>query len=232
MKSEKKTILLLLVIFLGYLGIHRFYSGKIKSGIFYLLTAGLFGIGWIVDIVLIATNKFTVTDATNKAQNTMQMTSGNNGNVRQRISSTSSITREELSPHQEMVRKNNIHSAPTKKAVTQHGQRIQEMPYRVIHSKVAGVSKKNEDGEKIQSILADLNDACDLKLVREPDNSYDTNAIKVYAHGDHIGYINADLAKDLAKKMDNGIAVDASIDEITGGGDGFHYGCNIIIRIQ
>lgn len=56
--SEKsKTTDLLLCIFLGTLGVHRFYEGKIGTGILWLCTLGLFGIGWIVDIVLIVTNK-------------------------------------------------------------------------------------------------------------------------------------------------------------------------------
>ena len=60
MKSEKTWIVtLLLCIFLGGLGIHRFYVGKTGTGILYLLTAGLFGIGVIVDIIMIAVGSFT-----------------------------------------------------------------------------------------------------------------------------------------------------------------------------
>ena len=58
MNSKNKTIVLLLAVFFGYIGIHRFYVGKVKSGILYLLTGGIFGIGWFVDIILIATGKF------------------------------------------------------------------------------------------------------------------------------------------------------------------------------
>lgn len=32
---------------------HRFYLGKIGSGILYLLTGQLFGIGWIIDLFLL-----------------------------------------------------------------------------------------------------------------------------------------------------------------------------------
>lgn len=59
MNAKSKMVALLLCIFLGGLGIHRFYVGKIGTGIIWLLTSGCFGIGYIVDIVMIATGKFT-----------------------------------------------------------------------------------------------------------------------------------------------------------------------------
>ncbi len=40
-----------LLAFLGVFGMHRFYMGKFLSGILYLFTGGLFGIGWIYDLV-------------------------------------------------------------------------------------------------------------------------------------------------------------------------------------
>lgn len=63
--SNKSAVTaLLLCIFLGSLGVHRFYVGKIKTGILMLLTAGGLGIWTLIDIIQIACCNFT--DGQNK----------------------------------------------------------------------------------------------------------------------------------------------------------------------
>ena len=58
--SDKNWLVaLLLCIFVGGFGIHRFYAGKIGTGILWLLTGGCFGIGVIVDLIMIAMSNFT-----------------------------------------------------------------------------------------------------------------------------------------------------------------------------
>ena len=49
---------LLLCIFLGGLGAHYFYVGRWGMGLLYLFTLGLFGIGWLVDIIRILAGTF------------------------------------------------------------------------------------------------------------------------------------------------------------------------------
>lgn len=45
----------ILLTFLGYLGVHRFYMGKWVTAFLYLFTAGLLGIGWIYDFCTLNT---------------------------------------------------------------------------------------------------------------------------------------------------------------------------------
>ena len=59
-KSEKNFVAaLLLCLFLGGLGAHRFYVGKIGTGILMLVTLGGLGIWFLIDLIMIAIGKFT-----------------------------------------------------------------------------------------------------------------------------------------------------------------------------
>ena len=52
-RAKNKWVALLLCLFLGFFGAHKFYEGKVGMGILYLLTLGLFGIGVLVDFIVL-----------------------------------------------------------------------------------------------------------------------------------------------------------------------------------
>ncbi len=56
------TTLLILSVLLGTLGVDRFYAGHIGLGVLKLLTIGGCGIWALIDIIMVATGKFTDAD--------------------------------------------------------------------------------------------------------------------------------------------------------------------------
>jgi iron only hydrogenase large subunit-like protein len=52
-RPKSKWVALILCFFLGFLGVHRFYEGKIGTGLLYFFTWGLFGVGVLIDFIII-----------------------------------------------------------------------------------------------------------------------------------------------------------------------------------
>lgn len=111
-----------------------------------------------------------------------------------------------------------------------------------FYSKVAGVTAKNTDGRSRQKyIRAFCKPGKALILKREPKNPYDANAVGVWVLARvllfitsevQIGYLNKDVAREVAPHMDAGGRVTAKISEVTGGTRGKStLGVNIALTV-
>jgi len=110
----------------------------------------------------------------------------------------------------------------------------QKPEFRVVkdfYTNVAGVTFDN-NGTSRQDILKQVKSGIKhIWLIRDKINQYDKNAVIVHSYYGRIGYINAELAPYIAKILDNGGIVKATLSEVTGGKDGQYYGCNLHIEV-
>ena len=109
-----------------------------------------------------------------------------------------------------------------------------------FYSKVVGVTAKNTNGTDRQDYIQRYcKEDKELSLKREPNNTYDSNAIAIFVKTKifffksakfQIGYVSADIAQQLAPYIDKGGIVTSSIKNLTGGNKKKSYGVNILIR--
>ncbi|HKV56403.1 MAG TPA: TM2 domain-containing protein [Candidatus Binataceae bacterium] len=60
--ARSRLVALVLCAVFGFFGVHRFYVGKVASGIVWALTGGLIGFGWFIDLAMIGTGTFRDSD--------------------------------------------------------------------------------------------------------------------------------------------------------------------------
>lgn len=70
MGMKDKTTAIILSALLGGLGVDRFYLGYTGMGVLKLLTGGVFGVLWILDIINIATGKLQPADGSGYSDHT------------------------------------------------------------------------------------------------------------------------------------------------------------------
>ena len=100
---------------------------------------------------------------------------------------------------------------------------------RFIETRVVGVTFENR-----QEVVELLTEREQVFLIRQPENSFDPNAIKVVRWDyQQVGYINRELAKILAPRMDRyGRFIKATVSRLIGGDyPGSSLGALISFRI-
>lgn len=83
-------------------------------------------------------------------------------------------------------------------------------------------------GEQIKSLVSSFQPPMsNLRLVREPDNEYDSMAVMVYYNEHHIGYIERGQAAFLAPHMDAGTEYTCTVDEMMEIKNNLHPVCTL-----
>ena len=127
-----------------------------------------------------------------------------------------------------IIKKTNGSSASTKQELQDFLSKNQLV--RSFSTRVVGVTYNNDDGTSRQEILSHC-------LRGEPVGFYwhafqGNPACAVISDHGQIGYLSADLAADLHYDYDSDrYTMVAYISDITGGYDGYSYGCNLILSI-
>jgi single-stranded-DNA-specific exonuclease len=94
-----------------------------------------------------------------------------------------------------------------------------------FHTKLAGVTFEGR-----QDLVARLTPGTPLRVVRQPENPHDPNAIALHeAHGGQVGFLNRRLAGVLAPVIDAGVEYDVEVADVTGGDSGRSYGVNVLV---
>jgi len=167
----------------GWFGLHKFMEKKIGLGILYLLTFGIFGIGWIIDCIVYGSRYFKKSTPQKVISRPIDITE-------QKIIESEPVqdppTPQTITPEI---------STPTKNTVT---HKVTGMEHYM--SNIMRLASKNEYYSYSKQKLIDediVNERvyqfefypCKTELIPEPDNPYDPNAVKVIVDGEHVGYI-------------------------------------------
>lgn len=95
--------------------------------------------------------------------------------------------------------------------------RVNQIGDRIIKTKIAGVSFKNDDGSSRQNIISRLDDYSDIKLIPELYEGKTPSVIVVTEDFKQIGFLNQELADDVYIDMvNNRLYVDGFVTSITG----------------
>lgn len=107
------------------------------------------------------------------------------------------------------------------------GEPFQSVPEGAVIYPVVGVTFVEGYPNNILETVA----GTPIRLIRNPDNKYDSNAIEVYANGKMLGHLSKEVAAQFAPKLDAGEMFLASVWQIRVSPENPHNpGIDIIVR--
>ena len=107
----------------------------------------------------------------------------------------------------------------------------------LFHTKIVGVTFKNDDGSDRQRIIrnlarnGELEEGTELFFFPQPTNPYDSNCVLVKAgNGQTLGSLSRDMAAKIAPQIRQGYTFKVYVASQTGGDIGYAYGVNIKVE--
>ena len=171
MKFDVKKFIICLLG--GWFGLHRFLEGNMVAGVVYLCTFGLFGIGWILDLVKIVNGTYTQVEKKSKTEVINQNFENKN--------SFNNTTNEQITNKK-------IYA----KRVTEFSNRLDEyrLKWKYLDVPVAGTQNIQIDYTKLQI-------GTKVSFEKEPNNEYDSNAIKIKQNDIFLGYVHKGTIQEM-----------------------------------
>ena len=126
--------------------------------------------------------------------------------------------------------KSTINSSNSNLTIQNKNLESETQSEKIFYTKIVGVTNKNNDGTNRQNLIRSCKSGDKLKLVLEPDNKFDKNAVKVCTlDNKQLGYISKDLRIYQTMKKSK---LNVEIANITGENkSNSNLGCNIKISI-
>ncbi len=164
----------------GWFGLHKFIEKKTGLGILYLLTCGLFGIGWIIDCIIYGSRFF-------KKSTPQKVTS--------RPVQTS--TPQTITPEIPTPKKTETHKVT---GMSHYMDNIMLLASENLHYQYTKRELIDEDivNERVYEYEFY---PFKTELIPEPDNPYDPNAVKVIVDCEHVGYIKKGSCSHILKLL-------------------------------
>lgn len=182
MFMTKAQTKLIIVVLLGWLGVHKFMEKKVPMCCLYLFTCGLFGIGWLIDIIK------SLLEVLNEKKPVAP----------------------QAATYSKPVKATILESVPTTPTIPKIATKPEsEKNYDLFLNCIDDYYLAYEYEEKIAFPETDIitgNGGKKITFKQEPDNEYDNHAVAIYLNESKIGYLyrgrTQDMVNDWIRKDD------------------------------
>lgn len=212
---QRKYIAIFLLLFnlIGIAGLHRLYVGKTKTGILYLLTFGIFGIGSLYDLILLLQDKFTdknniplkskeIVNAKTYTPDINTNGAGVSTEVNNKRLEDLNAEVAETQEESDTINEQEVGTIVPETAMSENNNSSITVtnPPQVVNNMFL---KYHYDDVGIYTTIDDLDGIPIGKWIdirQEPENQYDPNAVQISFEGKQLGYIYKGTHQEMCNK--------------------------------